>query len=418
MGGIRDDFYRSIRTDYRLFESDSVIFRFFREEQERLYRQFLEKKKNGTADAQGSYLFRLQEHMELLREGKEAPEAFVRQLFLILNGRRALYQDSLGTENDPGDFLRPLLAVCLGTEEKELQGRMQRYIRELAESWEKESEAIGERLRESPFAEPPWELLSELGETVLERAAHMEIRAFFYDAGYPLTEERKKNRARRMDKTLCLLEAYCGEKGYALFDDRKRFSDGECEAFFRGLNREDGRRDMFFPLKVDSRTGCALYIIGRSLYQGNHPGYPEKKEILRKEERKPGRGMRAGKGKRPERVCCYGVLRASTDVQAGTVGYVLDDGDAFGSLEVACNAYQEACDEAWEEICENFRRSMPPDCPQVFRDYFRSGYGADPEEIAAARQETEREFRRKTAEDQRQQPDPKKKLLHSLIGRR
>ena len=49
MGRIRDEFYRNIQTDYRLFESDSVIFQFFREEHERMYRQFLEKKRNGPA---------------------------------------------------------------------------------------------------------------------------------------------------------------------------------------------------------------------------------------------------------------------------------------------------------------------------------------------------------------------------------
>ena len=39
MGRIRDEFYRNIQTDYRLFESDSVIFQFFREEHERMYRK-------------------------------------------------------------------------------------------------------------------------------------------------------------------------------------------------------------------------------------------------------------------------------------------------------------------------------------------------------------------------------------------
>ncbi len=416
MGRIRDEFYRNIQTDYRLFESDSVIFQFFREEHERMYRQFLEKKRNGPA--QGSYLLRLREQTELLREGKEAPETFVRQLFLILNGRRALYQDSLGTGSAPGDFLKPLAAVCLGVEEAQLSGRMQRCIGELAKAWEKEEDwerargGIRERLERSPFAAPHCGELLEIAETVMERATHMEIREFFYDAGYPLTSEGKRTRARRMDKTLCLLEAYCERKGYALFDDRRKLRDADCGTFFNGLNRGTARRDIFFPLKVDARTGCGLYIIGRDLYQRNYrPLYPEREAR--------GRGMERGRKKaRPERICCYGVLRMSTDVEAGTVGYVLDDGDAFGSLELAQNAYREACDEAWEEICENFRRRMPPDCPQVFREHFRSGYGADPEEIAEIRQETEREFRRKEAEDRSVQQDPKKKLLHGLVGRK
>lgn len=459
MGRIRDEFYRNIQTDYRLFESDSVIFQFFREEHERMYRQFLEKKRNGPAP--GSYLLRLREQTELLREGKEASETFVRQLFLILNGRRALYQDSLGTGSAPGDFLKPLAAVCLGVEEEQLSGRMQRCIGELAKAWEKEEDwerargGIRERLERSPFAAPPCGELLEIAETVMERATHMEIREFFYDAGYPLTSEGKKTRGRRMDKTLCLLEAYCEKKGYALFDDRRKLRDADCGTFFNGLNRGIARRDIFFPLKVDARTGCGLYIIGRDLYQRNYrPLYPEREargrgmeragnargadrtgniwgvertanipgadrtEIARSagggQDRGPGSVRRA----RPERICCYGVLRMSMDVEAGTVGYVLDDGDAFGSLELAQNAYREACDEAWEEICENFRRRMPPDCPQVFREHFRSGYGADPKEIAEIRQETEREFRRKEAEDRSVQQDPKKKLLHGLAGRR
>ncbi len=459
MGRIREDFYRKIQMDYRLFESDSVIFQFFREEHERMYRQFLEKKKDESLQAQGSYLLRLQEQRELLQEGKESPEVFVRQLFLILNGRRALYQDSLGTENTPGDFLKPLIAVCLGVEEKELRGRMQRYIGELTISWEKEEEKIRERLNQSSFAMPPCGQLLEIAETVMERATHMEIREFFYDAGYPLTEEGKKIPARRMDKMLCLLEAYCEKKGYALFDDRKRFSNKDCDILINGLNGGVSRKDIFFPLKVDARTGCALYIIGRDLYQRNYPLDPEREERGRDMDREvnvwgegrtenvhgmdrtgnawsaektgnvrgadrvgisrsAGGGQESVRRARPERVCCYGVLRMSTDVEAGTVGYVLDDGDAYGSLELAQNAYREACDEAWEEICENFRRRMPPGCPQAFREHFRSGYGADPEEITEIRQETEREFRRKEAEDRSAQQDPKKKLLHGLAGRR
>lgn len=79
----KDAFYHKLQNDYRLVGTDSVIYRFIQEEQERLYQQF----KNGSPAQKGSSLIQLRLHFDALTAGKESPMEYIENLLHILSSR-------------------------------------------------------------------------------------------------------------------------------------------------------------------------------------------------------------------------------------------------------------------------------------------------------------------------------------------
>lgn len=413
----KDTFYRKLQNDYRLWGTDSVIYRFIQEEQERLYRQF----RNGSPAKRGSSLIQLRLHFDALTAGKETPMEYIVNLLHILKSRPVLYQDCTQTEST--ELLIPFVTIGLGrlnknTAEENLtedavpghisKHRLQEYLTELTRYFDQNNPEVFQNFEESIYTHSPYNALETLTCAIFGSAVHVEVKAFFYDAGYRLngknygdiqepdrnrklqhqghvcndrTKKAGQGRKPRVDKTLSLLDAYCSRNRLSLFHSGLNASLEDCRKLFTLLS-DAGNRDALVPLYVDSRTGCALYIVGKNFYENfyRHCGT----ENMVREYRQS------------KNTCAYGILRFTKDSPSGdfVLGYTLSDWfDEYVSLEEAIVQYENECSSVLVEISETYNQTLPSGCPEVFQIY---GSPVIPEitplELAAARTEEQSEY--------------------------
>lgn len=404
MGEAKDTFYRRLQHDYRLLGTDSVIYRFIQEEQERLYRQF----RPGSSVKKGSSLIQLRLHFDALAAGRETPVEYIANLLRILSGRPVLYQDCAGT--DPRGLLATLAATGLrdGDEAVSVHGsrrHMQECLSELVRRFDRQDADVYRRYAESNYAQPPYEALRELTHAILRCAAHVEVKAFFYDAGYPLNDNSygnipEKNGGRkprrqsaggdnaatdagrgrkpRVDKTLSLLDAYCAAGHLSLFHSGAEASLEDCKRLYELLVQGDNEK-VLVPLRVDSRTGCALYIVGRNFYANMYAGIETMK--------------RAKNYRNSHNACAYGILQLDSTTDDLPLGYTLSDWfDAYTSLEEAIVQYENVCIDTLAEIRED-NEELPPGSPAVFAIYRKSTIPeVTPKELAMAYEEEQAEY--------------------------
>lgn len=414
----KDAFYHKLQNDYRLLGTDSVIYRFIQEEQERLYQQF----KNGSPAQKGSSLIQLRLHFDALTAGEESPMEYIENLLHILSSRPILYQNS--TETDALELLVPFAAIGLGNNQsmnitkRNLPGnatscgiskrQLQEYLAELARWFDQKLPDIYQNYARSIYTQKPYHALGDITHAICSNAIHVEVKAFFYDAGYRLNDKSygyiresdavenhqcqkrvcdskvKKTghrRSPRVDKTLSLLDAYCKSNKLSLFHSGPSASLEDCRKLFALLSNGENR-DVLVPLYVDSRTGCALYIVGKNLYADfyRHCGTAD---MVRDYQRSGS-------------ACAYGILRFTKDSPSGdfVLGYTLSDWfDEYASLEEAIAEYESECSNILVEISENYNQTLPSGSPDVFQAYSRPAVPEiTPMELAAAREEEQTEY--------------------------
>ena len=121
-----------------------------------------------------------------------------------------------------------------------------------------------------------------------------QAKAFLYDAGYPSFDKRKdktietdvdnndttmasvKNKGRRQDQVIDLVELYLRKKGRNVFreetDLQSQTSDYRSEEFKKrclfiyDTIQEEGRDDVCIPMYINQNTGAGIYIIGKKWF--------------------------------------------------------------------------------------------------------------------------------------------------------
>lgn len=408
----KDAFYHKLQNDYRLLGTDSVIYRFIQEEQERLYQQY----QSSSPAKKGSSLIQLRLHFDALTAAKETPMEYIENLLHILSSRPVLYQNS--TETDALELLVPFAAIGLGDTERNLPGntssgsiskrQLQEYLTELTRWFDQKLPDIYRNYAESIYTREPYHALRDITRAICSNAIHVEVKAFFYDAGYRLSDKcygdireadagekhqcqkrvcdskvKKAGQGRnpRVDKTLSLLDTYCQSNRLSLFHSGPNASLEDCRKLFTLLSNE-GNRNVLVPLLVDSRTGCALYIVGKNFYEDFY--------------RHCGTADMVRDYQRSDSACAYGILRFTKDSPSGdfVLGYTLSDWfDEYASLEEAITEYENECSSILVEISESYNQTLPAGSPEVFQVYSRPAVPeVTPMELAAAREEEQAEY--------------------------
>lgn len=284
---LKKDYYNQLRQDYYKEGENSFVFRYL--------------EKNPRSET--CFRMVLGQKWRELKAEKISCLDYVRYMIEKLSKTPKLYQEGRDYK-----LILPLLYYGIGLSEGEYQalestGRkkdIQEKLLVLEKQMHNLDGAAKERLSKIPFKE--LECMTRRLELV---SLQVEVRNFFYEIGLPITDANKpqkenaeKRKAeRKKDPSLNMLDAYCAKKNLSLFAPSVRVqqdNEEDYDAFFQKLVNA-GNSDIIIPLMIDSRTGTALWIIGRQ-YIHDFQYVVQKKE-----------------NKNYENYCCaYGILELNT----------------------------------------------------------------------------------------------------------
>lgn len=395
----RDEFYKTLADDLAMEGKESVLYQYLEGEQEKKAESLKEKDLSKTR----SYQVRIRYYWKRLRAEDISPEKYLHILFSILLQKPQFCKSSGRTKKQDDDFEsssvigyvsenpQPLLEKILDaafdkeqeTKKVKFAAGMKEVCRILEEGEGAEYEKVRERLEEKGFWEYPYEELEELTAAVLDVAVSYDIKEFFFGTiveqqdSYSVAKRSKdggkeadKSRAERTDKSLKLMDFYCRKKGKSLFasglgaDGITPPKDMECDALYRCL-KENGNDEVFVPLLIDPVTGCGIYLIGKSYFEGNCISEDQIYKL-----------------KNAEELCSYGILNLDDDYGEDVkTGYHIwnEFGDfkdynsarfdniRFGGREWS---YEQACRETLEVIREK-NGKMPEGISKAFQKYFQ-----------------------------------------------
>lgn len=408
----RDEFYTVLADDLTLYGKKSVLYQYLEQEQEKRALQG-EEKEPGKAR---SYQLRIRYYRKQLKTGNLSPETYLKQLLEALD-KKPQFGRQCGkpkkslesspvigySSRDPRPLLKKMADIVFAyedtkkmTTDQKIKAACDLLLQEEGTEYKKAMD----RLCENGFWEPPYGDLMAITDAVLDVAVAYDIKEFFFGTVVEKTEsytvrKRQKSagrdggcRAKRTDKSLKLVDFYCRKRGKTLFgghaEGARMPSDMDCDALYWELLREKNEK-VFVPLLIDPVTGCGIYIIGKSYFEGEYTGRREKY-------------------KRFKESCAYGVLYFDNDYGEGIkTGYHIYN--EFGEFP----DYNSArFDGAWsyekirqdmEESIKELNAKMPAGAPEIFRRYFADDTDQETElyarEIRQAVAECEKELRKR-----------------------
>lgn len=358
----------------------------------------------GSSEGRTGSAGRLRRCRDAFVSGALTPEAYTQELLGILCRRRQLYQPGYETANgdwlSPAHLVAPLVWAALGLDtparlnRSRLQAQLETLCRQLGANdaetaarlhaalagnalgraltalcsrvEEKYQSALRRQAKDLPDGRS---YLLELTRQALTCAVHQDVKQFFYDRGVTAAEPAKAKKRRaangapeggetarvKTGKTLALLDRWV--ERYGSWPEREQglaaapVGAEQCEQVYKVL-LQSGREDVLFPLRVDSVTGCALYIVGKQYYRQWYRRDPDPRrraQALRMLERR-------------QKCCCYAVLSLDRSGGAdGRPGFLLDDTgfDYFPTAQVAMDEFKLFCEDAAEELLQALR-GLPP----------------------------------------------------------
>ncbi len=410
----RDEFYTVLADDLTLYGKRSVLYQYLEEEQEK--RALCgEEKEPGKAR---SYQLRIRYYRKQLKAGTISPEEYLKQLLETLVQKpqfgKTCGKPKKGLESsrvigyssqDPQPLLKKMADIVFAHEDTKEKKTSDQKIKAacalLLQEEGAEYKKAMERLRGSGFWTPPYRKLMAITDAVLDVAVAYDIKEFFFGTvvekkdSYAVRKRQKPagrgsggSRAKRTDKSLKLMDAYCRKRGKTLFG---RCAEGtgipgdmDCDALYWKLLKEKNEK-VFVPLLIDPVTGCGIYIIGKSYFEGEYTGGREKY-------------------KRIKESCAYGVLYFDNDYGEGIkAGYHIYN--EFGEFP-DYNAARFDGDWSYEKIRQDMEESikelnakMPAGAPEIFRRYFADDTDEEAEiyaqEIRQAVAACEKELRKR-----------------------
>ena len=114
------------------------------------------------------------------------------------------------------------------------------------------------------------DILEVIHRELLECALSIDVQTFLYDIGYSVNEKGNIGQARKKDRSLDMLSAYCREKQISFSSqsvgNSKSLSDEQMEQYkqlYQALQRSNNK-DVVIPIQVDTVTGAGIYIVGKN----------------------------------------------------------------------------------------------------------------------------------------------------------
>ena len=251
MIGVKQEFYSNLRDEYSKKGTTSFLYRYMEQEKNKL---FLTGEKN-------------------LQNGKRG-DAYLQ----IKAYERALKEEAISETQ----YLASLLQMLLKGDKLRLKKESRQIVFDLAEQiagdtvllgCKKESEKYEKVIAVLTKQELPGvskEMLEKLTQELLECALSVDIQTFLYDVGYPVNANGKIGIARKKDRNLDMLTAYCKENKISLYTQNtgmmQSLSD-EQAAEYRQLYKilqTSENLDVVIPIQTDPVTGAGLFIIGKN----------------------------------------------------------------------------------------------------------------------------------------------------------
>ena len=392
MGVAREEFYHSLLTDYNRNAANSVIYSYITTEHEKLVQQALDNVQ--TTSLKMSSIIQIKYHWALVMKKKVTPENYLKKLLQILQARPILYRDN--TVSASLSFMIKLIQTGLDLNKteadildhtknkKKIQDKLTELVSLIKSNDINIQNKIRSRFEKNHYFKAPYKLLTSITEEIVNSAAKVEIKSFFYDAGYSLTDNQygnlskkkedasmkkksasKKNSRNKIDKTLRLMDIYCEQNNYSLFPPKTFPSIKECKTMFDLLKNSDNSK-VLIPLRIDPRTGCALYIVGKRFYECLYAG-EETSSITKK-------------FKKNSDACSYGILsfcdpfanlaEAKKIQPYYSIGYMLTGYfGQYSSFEEAFSAYEDCCSDSLLELGESYNQTFPKGYPPTFKQY-------------------------------------------------
>ncbi len=257
MIGIKQEFYSSLRDDYIKKGTDSFLYRYMEQEKKKL---LLSGEKNvGSGKRSDAYL-QIKMYEQDLQVGKISQTEYLMSLLQML-----LKGDKLRLKKETR---QRILGFALEIEGNsffdESKRDLDKYknvivslskVNEIKTRWEKHLNK---------------ECLGQITNELLESALTVDIQTFLYDVGYPVNANRKINTARKKDRNLDMLTAYCQENNIVLQQqhagERQLLTEEqlrEYQKLFELLQTSDNM-DVIIPVQVDAVTGAGVYIVGKN----------------------------------------------------------------------------------------------------------------------------------------------------------
>lgn len=338
--GIRREFYADLRKKFIAGPSESFLFRFLLKE-----RLSDDKKEDFTHAPLGELLELLADRNQKLQLGEE--------------NRRWLWTLGMRTGGQ--------------------------------KLWEKLESARGDRaqyklildvLRDCPEAVTGHEL-NKLRGMVLDAVVMRDAWTFLYDAGFS-PKQPDEHPARKKDRVLEMLDAWCNETGRSLcqggVSGSGELTDAERQAWnrmFRLLQNRKKPAEVILPVRVDPRTGIGLYLVSTKYLSI---------EVQRQLKRQNCIYMCLGPSYFPEiekfrssdiNVKIYNEFRLY-------VGPLLDDKAYDVTLESGERMFSFILDSplAYDFFCDQ-NLTAPPDTPKMLLDYFQPAQRESTRELAA-----------------------------------
>lgn len=374
---LRQDFYERVRNDYYMHRdsigNDSVENAFIF--------QYMEHKVQSNRGK--NFRQNLEDNWEALKNGKTSKFQYVKFIVERLSQSPKLYQNC---DDKDKNLLIPLLAYNLNLKDTEINelkrnGRKKDIHSKLLSLNHQIAES--DRIVKKRIDEIPMELLEYLTDRLQKIAVHIEVKTFFYDAGYPVynvktdTEyEREKKGTGRKQKSegiLNILDEFCASKELALSDIKPELKEEEYEEFFRIL-AAGGNEDLFIPLQIDSISGCGLFIVGkRYVWDGaieDLKGEKGKDLLNKKRQREDGTTV-------DDLSCLYVVsnlLLEDFDMEYQGIPYTLEDTDYYITYHEAKSLFDNRCTHGrlLESQLRKYNNQWPGgiECPPSLRRYF------------------------------------------------
>lgn len=371
---IREEFYSGLRREFQ--EDDftkSFLYQYLQQKKDEEIQRDRENRQGEDDTRRKDPYVRLKVSMMELDEGKIRQEECLKKLLqvLIKNSKLRLDEDVREILWDYGRQLRR--GVFDG-----LRQDKQRY------------EALLCVLEAGPPARPlrkeAWE---KLCEEALKRALAIDAKTFMYDAGFPLSDEKRETiSSRKKDGPLDMLDAYCRDRQLSLRGKNSGGSQGldneqktRIEAFYRKLQKSPKSEKLLIPIQIDPCTGAGLYIIGKAYYRQIPSLY-----------------------RRISGSCCYAFFclddippeddELSEEERQVYLRYPAESECDFPNLDEAWRWYSAMSREKGLSFFHGVNRTVPVDCPEELRVYFRGGqmwgsrdtreFTVSKEEVAAA----------------------------------
>ena len=257
MIGVKQEFYSSLRDDYIKKGTDSFLYRYMEQEKKKFL--LLGEKNVGSGKRSDTYL-QIKMYEQDFQAAKISQTEYLMSLLQML-----LKGDKLRLKRETRQMILGFALEIEGDSFFDESKRdLDKYknviaslskVNEIKARWEKNLNK---------------ECLGQITNELLECALTVDIQTFLYDVGYPVNANGKINTARKKDRNLDMLTAYCKEKRISLYNQNttsiQTLSDEQIVQYkqlFKALQTSNNI-DVIIPVQIDTMTGAGVYIVGKN----------------------------------------------------------------------------------------------------------------------------------------------------------